>query len=36
MKAFQHLDNGFIEINATYNTMQYKEMLLFTIMARDN
>ena len=36
MEAFWHLGNGFIRIDATYNTTQYKGMLLFTIMARDN
>ena len=36
MEAFWHLGNGFIGIDTTHNTTQYKEMLLFTIMARDN
>ena len=36
LEAFWHLGNGFIRINVTHNIMQYKEMQLFTIMARDN
>ena len=36
MEAFRRLGDGFIGIDATHNTTQYKEMLLFTIMARDN
>ena len=36
LEAFQHLDNGFIGIDATHNTMHYRKMLLFTIMAKDN
>ena len=36
LEAFRHLDNGFIGINATHNTMHYREMLLFMIMAKDN
>jgi hypothetical protein len=36
LEAFQRLGNGFIGIDATHNITHYKEMLLFTIMARDN
>ena len=32
---FQHLGNGFIRIDATYNITQYLDFLLFTIVARD-
>ena len=33
LDAFWHLGNRFIRINATYNTIQYPEFLLFTIVA---
>jgi hypothetical protein len=36
LEAFRRLGNGFIGIDATHNITHYKEMLLFTIMARDN
>jgi len=36
MEAFRRLGDGFIGIDATHNITHYKEMLLFTIMARDN
>lgn len=36
LDAFRRLGNGFIGIDATHNITHYKEMLLFTIMARDN
>jgi MULE transposase domain len=36
MEAFWRLGNRFIGIDTTHNITQYKEMLLFTIMARDN
>ena len=36
LEAFWCLSNRFIGIDATHNIMQYKEMQLFTIMARDN
>jgi hypothetical protein len=36
LEAFQRLGNGFLGIDATHNITHYKEMLLFTIMARDN
>lgn len=36
LEAFRRLGNGFLGIDATHNITHYKEMLLFTIMARDN
>ena len=36
METYVHLGNGFLGIDATYNVTQYKEILLFTLMARDN
>jgi len=36
LDAFQHLSNGFIRIDATHNTTQYQDLLLFTIIARDH
>jgi len=36
LDAFQRLGNGFIGIDATYNITQYQDLLLFTIIARDN
>ena len=36
LEAFQCLGNGFLGIDATHNIMHFKEMLLFTLMARDN
>ena len=35
LDTFQHLSNGFIGIDATHNTTQYQDLLLFTIIARD-
>ena len=35
LDAFQRLSNGFIGIDATHNTTQYQDLLLFTIIARD-
>jgi MULE transposase domain len=35
LDAFRHLGNGFIRIDATHNTTQYPDFLLFTIIARD-
>ena len=35
LKAFRRLGNGFIGIDATHNVTQYKDFLLFTIVARD-
>jgi hypothetical protein len=32
LDTFHHLRNGFIGINATHNVMQYKDVLLFTIV----
>ena len=36
LEAFQCLGNGFIGIDATHNITQYQDLLLFTIVARDN
>jgi len=36
LDAFQCLGNGFIGIDATHNITQYQDLLLFTIIARDN
>ena len=35
LDAFRRLGNGFIGIDATHNTTQYQDLLLFTIIARD-
>ena len=35
LDAFWRLSQGFIGINATHNTTQYQDLLLFTIVARD-
>jgi len=35
LNAFQRLGNGFIGIDATHNTTQYQNLLLFTIITRD-
>jgi hypothetical protein len=35
LDAFERLGNGFIGIDATHNTTQYPDFLLFTIIARD-
>ena len=34
--AYKCLGNRFLGINTTHNVMQYKGILLFTLMARDN
>ena len=34
--AYKRLGNGFLGIDATHNVTQYKGILLFTLMARDN
>ena len=36
LDAFRRLGNGFIGIDATHNVTQYQNLLLFTIIARDN
>jgi hypothetical protein len=36
MEAYARLGNGFLGIDATHNVTQYKGILLFTLMARDN
>ena len=36
LDAFQRLGNGFIGIDATHNTTQYQDLLLFMIIARDH
>jgi len=36
LDAFERLGNGFIGINATHNTTQYQDLLLFTIITRDH
>ena len=36
IEAFQELGYAFLGIDATHNVMQYKGILLFTIMARDH
>ena len=35
LDAFQRLGSGFIGIDATHNITQYRDLLLFTIIARD-
>ena len=35
-EAYACLGNGFLGIDATHNVTQYKGILLFTLMARDN
>lgn len=35
-EAYERLGNGFLGIDATHNVTQYKGILLFTLMARDN
>ena len=35
-EAYERLANGFLGIDATHNVTQYKGILLFTLMARDN
>jgi hypothetical protein len=35
-EAYERLGNGFLGIDATHNITQYKGILLFTLMARDN
>jgi hypothetical protein len=35
LDAFERLGNGFIGIDATHNTTQYRDLQLFTIIARD-
>ena len=35
-EAYKRLGNGFLGIDATHNVTQYKGILLFTLMARDN
>jgi hypothetical protein len=36
LDTFQCLSNGFIGIDATHNVVQYQDLLLFTIIARDH
>ncbi|SRR5260221_149389 len=36
LDTFQHLGDGFIGIDVTYNITQYQDLLLFTIIARDH
>ena len=36
MEAYARLGNRFLGIDATHNITQYKGILLFTLMARDN
>jgi hypothetical protein len=36
MDAFRRLGGGFIGIDATHNTTQYQDLLLFTIITRDH
>ena len=36
MDTFQCIGGGFIGIDATHNTTQYQDLLLFTIIARDH
>jgi len=36
LDTFQHLGNGFIGIDATHNTTQYQDLLLFMIITRDH
>jgi hypothetical protein len=35
-EAYERLGNGFLGIDMTHNVMQYKGILLFTLMAWDN
>src|SRR6267154_2359307 len=35
-EAYERLGNGFLSIDVTHNVTQYKGILLFTLMARDN
>jgi hypothetical protein len=35
-EAYECLGNGFLGIDVTHNVMQYKGILLFTLMAQDN
>jgi len=35
LHVFERLGNGFIGIDATHNTTQYQDLLLFSIIARD-
>ena len=35
MDAFRRIGEGFIGIDATHNTTQYKDLQLFTLIARD-
>jgi hypothetical protein len=35
-EAYERLGSGFLGIDATHNITQYKGILLFTLMARDN
>src|SRR5260221_9679325 len=34
--TYKHLENRFLGIDATHNITQYKGILLFTLMVRDN
>ena len=34
--TYKHLGNRFLGIDVTHNVMQYKGILLFTLMAQDN
>ncbi len=36
MDMFQHLGNRFIGIDTTHNTTQYKDIMLYTLIAQDN
>jgi len=36
MDAFRRLGNRFIGIDTTHNTTQYKDIMLYTLIARDN
>lgn len=36
MDAFRRLGNRFIGIDATHNTTQYKDIMLYTMIARDD
>ena len=36
MDAFRRLGNRFIGIDATHNTTQYKDIMLYTLIARDD
>jgi hypothetical protein len=35
LDTFWHFGQGFIKIDATHNTTQYQDLLLFIIVARD-